>query len=123
MKIIPRTTYLDELSEIINIPDIKIITGVRRSGKSKLMDALVQIIKDNDPTGNIIHINFNLTKFEDLLEYHALENYIESNYVECTNNYLLVDEIQMCDQFEKAINSLHAQEKYDIYVTGSNAFL
>lgn len=123
MKIIPRTTYLDELSEIINIPDIKIITGVRRSGKSKLIDALVQIIKDNDPTGNIIHINFNLTKFEDLLEYHALENYIESNYVEGTNNYLLVDEIQMCDQFEKAINSLHAQEKYDIYVTGSNAFL
>ena len=123
MKIIPRTTYLDELSEIINIPDIKIITGVRRSGKSKLMDALVQIIKDNDPTGNIIHINFNLTKFEDLLEYHALENYIESNYVECTNNYLLVVEIQMCDQFEKALNSLHAQEKYDIYVTGSNAFL
>lgn len=78
MKIIPRLTYMDELSGIINIPDIKIITGIRRCGKSKLMDALTQIIKDSDPSGNIIHINYNLTEFEDLLEYHSLEDYIEN---------------------------------------------
>lgn len=123
MKIIPRLTYMNELSGIINIPDIKIITGIRRCGKSKLMDALTQIIKESDPSGNIIHINYNLTEFEDLLEYHSLEDYIENKYIDSVNNYVLIDEIQMCEHFEKAINSLHAKEKYDIYVTGSNAFL
>ncbi len=123
MKIIPRTTYLEELSGLRNIPDIKIITGIRRSGKSKLMDAFIQEIEKADPTGNIIHINYNLTKYEDLFEYHALENYIETCYKAEVNNYVLIDEIQMCDHFEKAVNSLHAKEKYDIYVTGSNAFL
>ena len=123
MKIIPRTTYLSELSGLLNIPDIKIITGIRRSGKSKLMDAFVQVIREADPAGNIIHINYNLTDFEDLLDYHSLEDYIETNCVAEVNNYVLIDEIQMCRHFEKAINSLHAKEKYDIYVTGSNAFL
>ena len=114
---------MDELSGLINIPDIKVITGIRRSGKSKLMDALVGVIEKSDPTGNIIHINYNLTEFEDILEYHLLENYIEARYKDEVNNYVLIDEIQMCDHFEKAVNSLHAKEKYDIYVTGSNAFL
>ena len=123
MKIILRKKYLEELSGLVNIPDIKIITGIRRSGKSKLMDALVQVIKQSDPNGNIIHINYNLTEFENLLEYHSLENYVEAKYTKEVNNYVMIDEVQMCDHFEKAINSLHAKEKYDIYVTGSNAFL
>ena len=123
MKIIQRKKYLEELSGLVNIPDIKIITGIRRSGKSKLMDALVQVIKQSDPTGNVIHINYNLTEFENLLEYHSLESYVEAKYTKEVNNYVMIDEVQMCDHFEKAINSLHAKEKYDIYVTGSNAFL
>ncbi|MBQ7504945.1 MAG: ATP-binding protein [Ruminococcus sp.] len=123
MKIIERTLYLNELSELIGTPDIKVITGVRRCGKSKLMDAFVESLKESDNTANIIHINFNLTEYENLLEYHALEDYVESKYNSDVNNYVLVDEIQMCPSFEKAINSLHAKEKYDIYVTGSNAFL
>ncbi len=123
MKLISRKTYLDELEALINVPDIKVITGIRRSGKSKLMDAMVDLIKKTDPSGNIIHINFNLTEFENLLEYHKLESYVENEYSPEVNNYVLIDEIQMCDHFEKAINSLHAKEKYDIYVTGSNAFL
>lgn len=96
---------------------------MRRCGKSKLMDAFAEYLKTSDESANIIHINFNLTEFEDLLEYHALESYVERNYDPSSENYLLVDEIQMCPSFEKAINSLHAKEKYDIYVTGSNAFL
>lgn len=107
----------------MNTPDIKVITGVRRCGKSKLLDVFSNEIKKKDKKSNIIHINFNLTDFEALLEYHALENYAESNYKEKKNNYLLIDEVQMCEHFEKAINSMHAREKYDIYVTGSNAFL
>ena len=123
MKLIMRNTYLSELTELINTPDIKIITGIRRAGKSKLLEALKELITASDPSANIIHINFNFTEFEDLLEYHMLESYVENRYSTEVNNYLLIDEIQMCEHFEKAVNSLHAKEKYDIYVTGSNAFL
>lgn len=123
MKIIERNNYLEELKDVSGTPDIKVITGVRRCGKSKLMDAFADHLRGSDPKANIIHINFNLTENEDLLEYHALEKYVEDRYDGKLNNYLLIDEIQMCQSFEKAINSLHAKEKYDIYVTGSNAFL
>ena len=123
MKLINRVIYMNEIKELAGTPDIKVITGVRRCGKSKLMDAFAEYLKTSDESANIIHINFNLTEFEDLLEYHALESYVEGNYDPSSENYLLVDEIQMCPSFEKAINSLHAKEKYDIYVTGSNAFL
>lgn len=60
---------------------------------------------------NIIHINFNIIKFEDLKEYHALENYIEAAYVYGKENFVMIDEVQMCPKFELAINSLHAMEK------------
>ena len=114
---------VNEIAELIGIPDIKVITGIRRCGKSKIMDALTELIKESDPSGNVIHVNYNITEFENLLEYHALEDYIESQYITGENNYVLIDEIQMCEHFEEAINSIHSKEKYDIYVTGSNAFL
>lgn len=123
MKIIKRTDYLNELVEVKDTPDIKVITGVRRSGKSKLLELFIEDILKKDKKANIIHINYNLTDYEDLLEYHSLEKYIESKYKKNKNNYVLLDEVQLCKYFEKAINSLHAKEKFDIYVTGSNAFL
>lgn len=123
MKLIERPTYMAELSDVMNTPDIKVITGVRRSGKSKLMEMFAQHVKMVDDHAHIIHIDFNLTEYEDLQEYHALEKFVEKHYEPTKNNYLIIDEVQMCTMFEKAINSLHAKEKYDIYVTGSNAFL
>ena len=122
MKVIERD-YLKELINVMGTPDIKIITGVRRSGKSKLLEEFQKYIKKNMEDYNIISINFNLLKFEKLKEYHALNDYIESKYIEGMKNFILIDEVQMCDGFERTINSLHASEKYDIYVTGSNAFL
>ena len=104
-------------------PDIKVITGVRRSGKSKLLESFMTYVRANDPDANIIHINFNLNSYESLAEYNALNHYIESAYIADKNNFVFIDEVQMCEGFEKAINSLHASEKYDIYITGSNAFL
>ena len=104
-------------------PDIKVITGVRRSGKSKLLESFMTYVRANDPDANIIHINFNLNSYESLAEYHALNHYIESAYIAGKNNFVFIDEVQMCEGFEKAINSLHASEKYDIYIAGSNAFL
>lgn len=104
-------------------PDIKVITGIRRSGKSKLLESFMDYVRETDQAANIIHINFNLSNYENLLEYHALSNYVEKAHAPGRNNYVLIDEIQMCAGFEKAVNSLHASEKYDIYITGSNAFL
>lgn len=122
MKLIERN-YLKELIDIIGTPDIKVITGVRRSGKSKLLEMFEKYINNNVDNANIISINYNKLKFDNLREYIALNNYVEENYVEGKKNFLLIDEVQMCDEFERTINSLHAEEKYDIYITGLNAFL
>ena len=122
MKIIERN-YLKDLISIIGTPDIKIITGVRRSGKSKLLEQFKEYIEKNIKNHNIVYINFSLLEFEQLNEYHKLNDYIESKYIQNKNNFVLIDEVQMCKGFEKTINSLHASEKYDIYITGSNAFL
>ena len=122
MKLIKRN-YLQELIEVMGTPDIKVITGVRRSGKSKLLEMFKKYINENVENANIININFNLVKFDNLREYHALNDYIQKNYIEDKRNFVLIDEVQMCDGFERTINSLHAEERYDIYITGSNAFL
>lgn len=123
MKLIERDFYLEKVKNVIGTPDIKVITGVRRSGKSKLLEAFKNYITKTQPDSNIIHINFNIAKFENLKEYHMLNEYIENAYVEGVENFVLIDEVQLCPNFELTINSLHAQERYDIYLTGSNAFL
>ena len=123
MKLINRKEYLNKMINVIGTPDIKVLTGIRRSGKSKLLEAFKQYINQNIKNSNIIHINFNIPIYENLMEYHELYNYIETKYNPSKRNFILIDEIQMCEGFEKAINGLHALEKYDIYITGSNAFL
>ena len=123
MKLIDRTGYLQKLINVIGTPDIKVITGVRRSGKSKLLEAFKEYVQETYVDANIIHINFNLTKYEAYKDYHLLHDYIEQSYVKGKENFVLIDEVQMCTNFELTINSLHAMEKFDIYITGSNAFL
>ena len=123
MKRIERTKYLEQLKSVQGVPDRKVITGIRRCGKSKLMEAFIEHIKNTDANANIIYIDFTELDFEELKEYHELNAYVKNAYVESKNNYLFIDEVQMCEGFEKTLNSLHASEKYDIYVTGSNAFL
>ena len=122
MRLIKRE-YLTKLIDVMNTPDIKVITGVRRSGKSKLLEMFKEYIVKNVNNSNIIHINFSFPENEYLKEYHELYNYIESKYIEGKKNFILIDEVQMCEGFENAINGIHAKEKYDIYITGSNAFL
>lgn len=123
MRLIERDFYLNKLKDVMGTPDIKVITGVRRSGKSKLLESFMAYVWENEPEVNIIHVNFNLNAYENLTEYHVLHDYIENAYLPDKNNFVFIDEVQMCSGFEKAINSLHASEKYDIYITGSNAFL
>ena len=123
MKLIERDFYLDKLKNVMGTPDIKVITGVRRCGKSKLMDAFIDWIKQNEKDSNIIHINYNLFEFDSIKTAQSLNSYVEERYQKNNINYLLIDEVQLCTGFEKVINSFHASEKYDIYITGSNAFL
>lgn len=123
MKLIQREQYLEKIINVMGTPDIKVITGVRRSGKSKLLEAFKAHIQKSNTNANIIHINFNLPEYDALNEYKALYDYVNSNYQDGKENFVLIDEVQMCNDFEKAINGLHATEKFDIYITGSNAFL
>lgn len=123
MKLIKREKYLNELINVMGTPDIKVIIGIRRSGKSKLLEALKKYINEFVDNSNVIHINYNLPQFSNIMTSEKLLEYIEKNSKEGLQNIILIDEVQMCKNFEVAINGLHAQEKYDIYITGSNAFL
>ena len=81
MKIIPRDTYLDKMIRVINTPDIKVITGVRRAGKSKLLELFKEYINNNVDNANIIHINYNKKEFDNLLTGDELYNYITNKYI------------------------------------------
>ena len=122
MRLIQRNYYLNAILAVKDIPDIKVITGVRRSGKSKLMDALIDNISQ-EKNANIVRIKLNLKKNESFLDGDKLYAYIEQQYDAEKNNYLFIDEVQMCVGFERVINSIYEEELYDIYLTGSNAFL
>ncbi|MCR4771415.1 MAG: ATP-binding protein [Oscillospiraceae bacterium] len=123
MKLIERRDLLHRLIDLRGTPDIKIITGIRRSGKSQLMSSFIEHVRTSEPKANIIAIDFVDLAFEDIKEYHALNRYVEEHTVAGTENLLFIDEVQLCPGFELAVNSLHAKRKYDIYITGSNAFL
>ena len=122
MKIIKRK-YLQDIIDVMGTPDIKVITGVRRSGKSELLHMFSDYVKNNDEKSNIIYIDFNLDEFDYLKDYKELIKYVSERFDSKKNNYIMIDEVQMCNDFEKAINNFHAEGKYDIYITGSNAFL
>lgn len=92
MKTITRAKYLDRIIELNGTPDIKIITGIRRSGKSKLMQAYIAYLKSNFENINIIFIDFMDLAYEEIKEYHALHAYVEEHYQEGKTNYLFVDD-------------------------------
>ena len=123
MKLIERKYYLQQLIDVMNTPDIKVITGIRRCGKSKLMDAFISYIQKQSENNNIIRIKLNLKEFEALKNSEVLYEYITSHYVEDKDNFLFIDEVQLCKGFETIINSLYEEERFNIFLTGSNAFL
>jgi predicted AAA+ superfamily ATPase len=122
---IKRTIYLDQIRPFIKKPLIKVLTGIRRCGKSTLM---LQIIEELQNEGispdQIIYINKELFEFDAIREYKELHYYVDSRSKNRkVNYYLFVDEIQEINGWERAINSFLAQKNYDIYITGSNASL
>ena len=123
MKLIERKSYLNQLINVIGAPDIKVITGVRRCGKSKLMDAFISYVQKQSANNNVIRIKLNLKEFESLKIGDNLYKYIDARYTAEKQNFLFIDEVQLCDGFETVINSLYEEERFNIFLTGSNAFL
>ena len=121
--IVKREVYLQMLIDRMNNGAIKVITGLRRSGKSILLfnifyDYLLSI--GTNPN-NIIKIDLDSEQFEDLLNYKKLGQYIRSKINETEQFYIFLDEVQFCKNFEKVLNELNRYENLDIYVTGSNS--
>ncbi len=104
-------------------PDIKIITGIRRAGKSEIMKSFINRLKANDATANVVYADLSVLENETLLEYHQLYEWAKTHHQDGRKNYLLIDEVQLCEHFELTINSLHTLKLYDIYLTVSNAFM
>lgn len=123
MKFLIRKQYLDKLKALNNTPDIKVITGIRRCGKSILLEEYAEYLTRTESNINIVMINLQELDYEELLDYRKLHTYAMEHCIKGRHNVLIIDEVQLCDSFEKAINSLHAKRIYDIYLTGSNAFL
>ena len=122
-KYIERKIYLDRINTFIDKDIIKVITGQRRVGKSYLLFQIMDVIKKKHPRANIVYINKELNKFDEIKNYQDLLNYIKKQSKVRGKNYVFIDEIQDIDKFEKALRDLKASGKYDIYCTGSNAHL
>ncbi|HJJ35990.1 MAG TPA: ATP-binding protein [Methanocorpusculum sp.] len=123
MKLIERMQYLDIMVALLDVPDIKVITGIRRCGKSALLLQFTERVQSVRQDVNIIRLNLDRHEAEPYLEYHRLYDFVESQYQEGRKNVVCIDEVQMCSGFEKAISWLHESGKYSLYITGSNAFL
>lgn len=123
-KLIERTALLNKLLALRGTPDIKIITGIRRSGKSELMRSFLQRVSATASSKtNVLYIDLTDMDNEALCEYHALYAFIRERHAPDAENVLCIDEVQMCPGFERAVNSLHSKGEWDIYLTGSNAFM
>ncbi len=121
---IKRAEYINELKKWQDEQVIKVITGIRRCGKSTLMSQFIELLRDDGVSNKqIISINFEELEFEELLDYKKLYEYIKSRLVSGKKSYIFLDEIQKVAQFEKVVDSLYVKPDIDIYITGSNAYM
>lgn len=121
MKIISRQNYVDHILKYMGKGLIIALTGQRRVGKSYVVRQLVQELLANNPQANIVYINKEKTKFNDIQNAGDLSRYLEGKFIDGRDNYLLIDEVQDIDGFENVLRSLNADEECQIVVTGSNA--
>lgn len=121
--IVKRKVYLQMLIDRMNNGAIKVITGLRRSGKSILLFNIFHdyLLSIGTNPNNIIKIDLDSEQYEDLLDYKKLGQYIRSKINETEQFYIFLDEVQFCKNFEKVLNGLNRYENLDIYVTGSNS--
>ena len=121
---IKRTDYLNELNKWKDEQVIKVVTGIRRCGKSTLLEQFqMELVSNGISREQIIAVNFEALEFEELLDYKKLYAYIVDRIVPDKKNYVFLDEIQMVNDYQKAVDSLFIRDNIDIYITGSNAYL
>ena len=121
---IQRKEYLDLLKKWKDEQVIKVITGIRRCGKSTLLALYQDYLRTQGIADDqIIYVNFEELEYEDLLDYKALYSYIKSRLHSEKTTYIFLDEIQQVADFQKAVDSLYVKQNVDIYITGSNAYL
>ena len=124
IKLINRPEYLTQLIQNKDIDLVKIVTGIRRCGKSSLLDLFHQHLTNNGvPDSNIIHINLESLRYRNLSNYLAFYDYISERIPKNGKTYLIFDELQAVEHWEKAIESFRLDFNVDIYITGSNAYL
>lgn len=122
--IIERKEYLNKLITWKDKQLIKIVTGVRRCGKSVLLKMYQDYLKNNGvKESQIVTINFEDLDYEELTNYKKLYNYLKEKLIPNKMTYIFLDEIQNVDQFPKVLDSLYIKDNVDIYVTGSNAHM
>lgn len=122
-KLIERKEYIDFLIKHRDRDVIKVVSGVRRAGKSTLFELYKRYLLANGVTAEqIISINFEDLQYEDLQDYRALHKYVSGKLLPDRMNYIFLDEIQHVEKFEKAVDSLFIKENTDIYLTGLNAY-
>ena len=124
MQKIKRKTELDKLAILKDKNLIKVVTGVRRAGKSTLLLQFQELLKAEDPNVSLVSINMDLPEFRFLAEKHWKEiyDYIKKMLRENVTNYVFIDEIQNIPEFEKLLEGLFVTPNVDLYVTGSNAY-
>ena len=121
---VQRKEYLDLLKKWKDEDVIKVVTGIRRCGKSTLLKMYQAYLKEQGITEDcIIYINFEELEYEELLDYRMLYDYVKERLHPEKMTYVFLDEIQRVEDFQKAVDSLHVKPNVDIYITGSNAYL
>jgi len=121
---IERTEYLKRLSSFKDKKVIKVITGIRRCGKSTLLQQYTELLKKQGISNDrIIFVNLESARYDAIRDYHELYTLIESNIKSEGKHYIFIDEVQNVASFEKAVESLSIDFDTDIYITGSNAYM
>ena len=121
---VERIEYLEQLKKWKDEQVIKVITGIRRSGKSTLLNMYQSYLKTQGISDSqIISINFEELEYEELLNYRELYNYVKDRLHKTKPTYVFLDEIQRVEDFQKAVDSLYVKANVDVYITGSNAYL
>lgn len=121
---VQRKEYLDQLINWRDEQVIKVVTGIRRCGKSTLLLQFQQWLKENEVTDEqIVSVNFEELEYEELLDYKKLYQYLKERLVSGKTTYIFLDEIQKVSSFEKVVDSLYVKPNVDLYITGSNAYM
>lgn len=121
---IQRKEYLDNLIMWREKQLIKVVTGVRRCGKSTLFSLYIDYLKEIGVTDEqIVSINLEDINNENLLDYRVLHEYVQSRLCKDKYTYVFIDEVQQCEKFEKTVDSLFIKKNVDVYITGSNAYM